>query len=68
MTATNFERRIDLFMKNVVELGVYDLTVLLADRICMKNSIEEDTVRTGVVMKRCWAQGHAKYRITGCAI
>ena len=55
-------------MKNVVELGVYDLTVLLVNRICMKNSIEEDNVRTRVVINCRWARGHVEYRITGCAV
>ena len=68
MTATNFDRRIDLSMKNIVELGTYDLTVLLADRIYMKNSTEEENVRTGAVMKHRWARGHAEYRITSYAV
>ena len=42
----NFDRRIDLSMKNsVVQLIVNDLTVLLVDGICMKNSTKEDNVR-----------------------
>ena len=49
---TDFDKRIDLSMKNVVELGVYDLTILLADRICMKNSTEEDNVRRRAVINR----------------
>ena len=50
MMKTNLVRRIDFSMKNVVELCVHDLTVLLAIRICMKNSTKEDTIRTGLVM------------------
>ena len=55
-------------MKNIVELGVNDMTVLLADRICMKNFTEEDNVRTRAVINRRWARGHVEYRITGCAV
>ena len=55
-------------MKNVVELGVHDLTVFLVDRICMKNSTEEDNVRTSAVMKRRWARGHAEYHIIVCVV
>ena len=40
---------------NVVELKVNDLTVLLADKICMKNFTKEDNVRTSAVIKRHWA-------------
>ena len=61
--------RIDLSIKNsVVELKVNDLTVLLADRICMKNFTEDDNVRTSAVIKRRWAQGHAEYRSIDCAV
>ena len=56
-------------MKNsVVELKVNDLTVLLADKICMENSTEEDNIRTSAVIKRRWARGHAEYRSTDCAV
>ena len=65
----DFDRCIDLSMKNsVVELKVNDLTVLLADGICMKNFTEEDNVRTSAVFKRRWARGHAECRSTDCAI
>ena len=62
------DRRIDLSMNSVVQLKVNDLTVLLADGICMKDSTEEDNVRTSAVIKRRWAQGHVEYRNTDCAI
>ena len=56
-------------MKNsVVELKVNDLIVLLADRICMKNSTEEDNVRTSAVIKRRWARDHAEYHSTDCVV
>ena len=55
-------------MKNVVELGVHDLTVLLAVRIYMRNSTKEDTVRMGEMMKRQWARGHAENCITSCVV
>ena len=56
------DRRIDLSMKNnVVELKINDLTVLLVDGICMKNSTEEDNVRKSALIKRRWARGDAEY-------
>ena len=56
-------------MRNVVELRLNDLTVrLLVDRIYMKNSCAEDNVREREVINRHWAQGHAEYCITGCAV
>ena len=68
MTATDFDRRIDLSMKNIVELGVHDLTVVLADRICMKHSTKEGNVRTSAVMMHRWARRHVEYRFTGYTI
>ena len=63
------DSRIDLSMKNtVVELKGNDLTVLLADRICMKNSTEEDNVRESALIKRRWARGDAEYCSTDCAV
>ena len=59
---------IDLSMKNsVVELKGNDLTVLV-DRICMKNSTEEDNVRESALIKRRWARGDAEYCNTDCAV
>ena len=55
MTSTDLVRHIDFSMKYVIELYIYDLTVLLAVRIYMRNPTKEDKVRTSAVMKHRWA-------------
>ena len=52
-------RHKEFCMNKMVELYVYDFTIVSMIRICMLNSTEEDCINRGANMGQHWAQEHA---------